>query len=79
MEGDLRHFIREVSQDVDGDEIAVICIGGQGPTAVMVDAAGHSLCSAILWMDTRTTAEQETLSEQFGTPVSPYSYLPKAM
>jgi xylulokinase len=45
----------------------------------MLDGAGSPLYNAILWMDTRTVAEREELSERLGRPVSPFAHVPIAM
>ena len=71
--------LRAVIRDISREEIAAICVGGQGPTVVMADAEGQPQCRALLWMDTRATAEQAILSERLGEHVSPYSYIPKIM
>ncbi len=71
--------LQEVSQGMTGAEIEAICICGQGPTLVMTDADGQPLANAVTWMDGRASGQAELLSEKIGSPVSPFSYLPKAM
>lgn len=71
--------LREIARGVDADDLAAVCVQGQGPSLVMVDAQGRPLANTILWMDTRTTAERDELSKRLGAPVSPFASLPQAM
>lgn len=45
---------------------AAICVSGHGPSLVAVDAAGSSLRPAMLWLDTRATAERDELEAATG-------------
>ena len=72
-------MLRELTQRVAGEDIAAICVGGQGPTTVLANAEGQPLCNAVLWMDTRATAEREALEASLGEPISPYAHVPTAM
>lgn len=71
--------LRNIVNGIRSEEIAAVCVSGQGPTVVMTDADGRPQCNAMLWMDTRTNAEQATLSKRIGQHISPYSYIPRAM
>jgi len=71
--------LKEVVQDIDPSEVAAICVSGQGPTVVMTDADARPLSNAVTWMDGRASTEAEVLSQRLGSPVSPFSFLPKAM
>ncbi len=71
--------LREVGADVAGRDLAALCVGGQGPSLVLVDGAGEPLHNAILWMDTRTASARTELAERLGQPVSPFAYLPIVM
>jgi xylulokinase len=71
--------VRDVIRDVAPSELDALCVGGQGPSVVMLDGRGCPLHNAILWMDTRTVAQREELSRRMGRPVSPFAHLPMAM
>jgi xylulokinase len=71
--------LQEIVRDVDADDLAAICVQGQGPSPVMVDAQGRPLTNTILWMDTRLAAERNELLNRLGAPVSPFASLPQAM
>jgi len=71
--------LREVTRGVPPDDLAAVCIEGQGPSVVMSDERGRPLHNAILWMDTRTRGQSDELSESLGSPVSPFAHLPMAM
>jgi len=71
--------LREVARDVPGSDLAAICVEGQGPSLVMLDERGKILHNAILWMDLRTRAERDELSQRLGEPASPFATLPQAM
>jgi len=47
--------------------ISVITITTQGETLVPVDAAGLPVCNAIVWLDSRSSAEAAALRESFGS------------
>ncbi len=49
-------------------ELLGICVVGQGPTTVAVDASGGSLGMAMTWLDTRATADAASLSFTIGVP-----------
>ena len=69
----------EVVQDAPAEELAALCVEGQGPSVVMVDKRGEPLGNAILWMDTRPLGERDELSQRMGSPVSPFAHIPLAM
>jgi len=71
--------LREVVQDAPAEELAALCVQGQGPSVVMADERGKPLNNAILWMDTRPCGERDELSLQLGNPVSPFAHMPMAM
>lgn len=71
--------LREVTRDVPARELSALCVEGQGPSVVMLDAQGRPLYNAILWMDTRTVGQREELSRGLGRPVSPFAHVPMAM
>ncbi len=70
------------------DEPVALAISAQGEAIIPVNASGEALRPAILGMDTRTTAENEYLSKQFGAealfertgvPVHTINTLPKML
>ncbi len=50
-------------------ELAGIAVAGHGPTTVALDASGHHLGPAIVWLDTRAAALAAELSATIGVPV----------
>lgn len=71
--------LQEIARGVDADDLAAICVQGQGPSPVMIDAQGRPLHNTLLWMDTRPATERDELSNRLGAPVSPFASLPQAM
>jgi len=49
-----------------GGELAAICVSGQTPLCVPVDAQGEPLRKAILWLDRRALAQVDWLAEHLG-------------
>ena len=60
--------IRKVLADsgVDSAEIAAVAISCQAPTMLPVDKTGKPLSDALIWMDRRSDAQCERLSEKIG-------------
>ncbi len=56
--------VRRAAHGVDAERIAAICVTHQRETFVCLDASGRPLRPAMLWLDTRATAEVE----ESGTP-----------
>lgn len=52
--------VRRVVQTVDISRVAALCVTHQRESFVCLDAAGHPLRPAMLWLDTRATEEVET-------------------
>lgn len=69
--------IRQVLAAANPKDLLAVCVGGQGPTLVLVDAAGNPVNNAILWMDTRQREVQDKVAEILGDRFNPFSYLPK--
>ena len=57
----VRHVVAEAGARPDG-----ICVAGQGPTLVAVDAAGTPVRPAITWLDTRPSADRQHLEQATG-------------
>lgn len=64
----------------DPARIAGICVGGQGPSLVSVDADGQTVRPAIMYDDCRAAPEADLLSVRLDRPVTARSsYLPRAV
>jgi sugar (pentulose or hexulose) kinase len=75
-----RQVIRDCLRQVAESDVAGVCVGGQGPSLVALDAAGAEICPAILYDDTRAMVEAAVASERLGLPISVRnSYLPRAL
>jgi xylulokinase len=70
--------VRELVRAAIGDVVA-IGIDGHGPTLVAVDEAGRATHPAIIWQDTRATAEQAELSASTGLQGWSLAGLPAAL
>jgi xylulokinase len=72
--------IQTCLQEIDASQIAGICVGGQGPSLVSVDADGGIVRPAIMYDDYRAAPEADELSAQLNRPVTVRSsYLPRAL
>jgi len=70
--------VREVTRSEAGDVVA-IGMDGHGPTLVAVDATGRATRPAIIWQDTRSTAEQAELAAATGLEGWALAGLPAAL
>src|SRR6185503_10750669 len=43
--------VREAASDLDLRQVRAACVGGQGPTLVLIDAEGLPVRPALSWMD----------------------------
>jgi len=71
--------IREAASDLDLREVQAVCVGGQGPTLVLVDADGRAVRPALTWMDTRSTAQSARLAERLGNDRAAFSLVPRLL
>jgi xylulokinase len=71
--------LRQVGSQVDLGHVRAICVGGQGPTLVLVDAEGRPVRPALTWMDTRSAAQAARLAERLGSDRAAYSLVPKLL
>ncbi|HEV7663399.1 MAG TPA: FGGY-family carbohydrate kinase [Chloroflexota bacterium] len=71
--------IREAATDLDLQHVKAVCVGGQGPTLVLVDADGRPVRPALTWMDTRSTRESTKLSEILGSDRASFSLVPRLL
>jgi xylulokinase len=70
--------VRELLR-LDVGEVEAIGIDGHGPTLVAVDHAGRATHPAIIWQDTRSTAEQAVLGAASGLQGWSLAGLPAAL
>jgi xylulokinase len=70
--------VRELSR-LDVGEVCAIAIDGHGPTLVPVDDAGRATHPAIIWQDTRSTAEGAELAAATGLQGWSLAGLPAAL
>jgi xylulokinase len=76
--GAIRLALRELVR-LDVGDIVAIGIDGHGPTLVAVDEAGRPTHPAIIWQDTRSTAEQAELAVLTGLHGWSLAGLPAAL
>jgi xylulokinase len=77
--GAVCQVLQKVAAETAADDLAALCVEGQGPSVVMVDEGGRALNNAILWMDTRPGDERDELSRRLGGRLSPFAHMPMAM
>jgi xylulokinase len=71
--------IREAASDLDLRQVKAVCVGGQGPTLVLVDADGRPVRPALTWMDTRSTRQSAQLSKLVGSDRASFSLVPRLL
>jgi xylulokinase len=71
--------VRQVTEGVDRNQIAGMCIASQGPTLVALDEELNPTRPALLWMDYRAHEEARCLSSALGRRVDPSWIPPKAL
>src|SRR5262249_61905263 len=59
--------------------VQAICVGGQGPTLVLVDSEGRPVRPALTWMDTRSTTQSARLAERLGSDRAAFSLVPRLL
>jgi xylulokinase len=70
--------MREIVLQVDSKRIKGICVVGQSPALVCIDARGDAVRAAPIWADQRALSEAEDVAQQFGPFVS-FSLLPRIL
>lgn len=60
------YTIRTVADEVDRSKIAAISLSTQGASMLATDGDGNPLCDVITWMDSRSMAEVNYLSQTLG-------------
>jgi xylulokinase len=71
--------IREAASDLDLNQVRAVCVGGQGPTLVLVDADGHPVRPALTWMDARSTPQSARLARLLGSDRAAFSLVPRLL
>lgn len=61
--------IRRVLSSVNPDSVECICFDAATHVAVLSDGSGKPLCNSIYWTDTRSVAESEYLSVNYGEKI----------
>src|SRR3569833_574161 len=69
----IRDGIRAVLQGHDPGLLKAVCVGGQGPTLVLVDSDGLDVRPAISWMDRRASEQGIELTQHHNTNRATYS------
>jgi len=67
----------EAATDLDLGAVRAICVGGQGPTLVLVDADGRPVRPALSWTDTRPAPLAAQLAERLGSDRAAWSLVPR--
>ncbi len=73
----VRDVVRSVLQEHGARDLRSLCVGGNGPTLVLVDEAGCPTRRAISWMDTRSERQSARLAARGGTNRVSYSLAPR--
>ncbi len=71
--------LREAASDLELRSVRAICVGGQGPTLVLVDADGRPVRPALTWMDGRSIPQGTRLAELLGSPGAAFSLVPRLL
>jgi xylulokinase len=70
--------IKDVARHVDPTKIQGVCVSGQSPALVCLDASGEAVRPASIWSDQRALAEGFEVAEQLG-PLASFSLLPRLL
>jgi len=71
--------LREAVSQLDLGHVRAVCVGGQGPTLVLVDAHGRPVRPALTWMDARSIPQGTRLAELLGSPGAAFSLVPRLL
>jgi xylulokinase len=71
--------LREAASDLDLRHVRAVCVGGQGPTLVLVDAAGRPVRPALTWMDARSMTHSARLAGLLDSPGAAFSLVPRLL
>lgn len=75
----VRDGIRAVLQGHAACDLEAICVGGNGPTLVLVDEGGRPTRRAVSWLDSRAEDQSARLAERAGTNRISYSLVPRLL
>lgn len=70
--------IKDVARHVDPTQIQGVCVSGQSPALVCLDASGEIVRPASIWSDQRALAEGVEVAERLG-PFAAFSLLPRLL
>ena len=70
--------IKEAVLQVDPIHIQGICVVGQSPALVCLDAQGEPVRPASIWSDQRALPEAEEVAQRLG-PLAPFGLLPRLL
>jgi xylulokinase len=71
--------IREAASDLDLAQVRAVCVGGQGPTLILVDERGQVVAPALTWMDSRATPQSARLGHILGSNRAAFSLVPRLL
>src|SRR5262249_21707608 len=72
--------LREATRDFDLTHTHAVCVGGQGPTLVLVDADGKPVRPAIEWSDARAGEQADAIGPAPTPPAPPsFSLFPRLL
>jgi xylulokinase len=71
--------LREAASDLDLHHVRAVCVGGQGPTLVLVDADGRPVRPAVTWMDARAMPESAHFTKLLEAPGAAFSLVPRLL
>lgn len=71
--------LRAAGSDFGLRQVQAICVGGQGPTLVLVDAEGRPVRPALTWMDSRAAEQAGRLAAALGEDRAAWSLVPRLL
>jgi xylulokinase len=71
--------LRLAASDLDLRHMRAVCVGGQGPTLVLVDADTRPVRPALTWMDARSIPQSARLAQLLDTPGAAFSLVPRLL
>ena len=77
VKGLLKELARAIGEDLR--EVRAMCVSGQAPTLIPVDRNGEPLHRALVWSDSRASAEAELLRRVTGAYVLPNNGLARIL
>jgi xylulokinase len=71
--------LREAASDLDLGHVRAVCVGGQGPTLVLIDSEGRPVRPALTWMDARSMRQGARLADLLRSPGAAFSLVPRLL